>query len=532
MSEARKSIEARTGTGGGDDVDALLDPLFAEARRNPPDAAHLAWFLRGVPRANSRRWPLRAVGALLASAAGIAVAVMLLWPAAPPAFAWQRVVDAMQNAPIVHMARADGSELWVQRGVFEASWDADGSHAQYWDFKAGTQANFQKQRNAIIIFTCDLLPDWTDFFGRHTLEGLIDDRARWGQSFFDSYRVVSAKRDDRDVYVLTATEPTCANEYVIDASTDRIISSIEDGRRVTYDYPDSGPRDLTELGVPADTPVIDGTASPELRALGDRVDAAQQAGFGDYRAMIVESWADSEWHRVTRDGDTIRTESFAAPDEIPQDPAALSELARELLAADEPALRRIATTVFDGETERSTSFDKDGRVRDESIRPVPQHMSWSYCLAGEAWRARSFFASTWEQQYEYLAPDDAGLAGYRGLGQANNVSRPWLVERWFDPEHGYRLAREIHWEDSDGSWQLDDEWRRGFDARPRTVVTPRVDDPAEGFESRVTLWDSVRPGEWYPAIRETHRLVAAGDGSWVIDAAAAPEWRVIVAEAR
>lgn len=522
------------------DADAVLDPLFERARGNPPTAAELAWFLRGVPRARRGRWVTRAVGTVLASAAVIGLAVVLLVPAAPPAFAWERVIAAMEAAPVVHTIK-NGDEFWVRVHHFMAARRNGGAFASFTDLEALERWVYDAEHNRIWVANCDANDSLVRGFATHTWEALRErfevlEEGLDGHEPGELYDVEVRSDMEGDVYVLTARQQTLERagdvfgvsppkQVVVDVQTGRLVSV--DG--VRYAYPETGPRGLADLGVPQDAPVVDGRA-PELLPLREQVLAAMAEDLGDHRVVVVSNQSWRGWARTTVVGTQVRVEFFQRPEDIPQDPQVLRALARQMLTDEEPDLRRQALRVCDGTVERATFFDDNGDVAGQSMRTSRASHVWHSTLGGYVWyrSPRFFFGSARYRHDELLGPDDAGLIGHRMILQGDAMDRPSMREYWFDPQRGYRLARTRSIDDPNAAWQVLEGWREAYREHVTILVRPKVEDPPDGGESRVIEWAELRPGQWYPAIREGRELEQRADGTWV--PTGEPAYTVIVAE--
>jgi len=60
----------------------------------------------------------------------------------------------------------------------------------------------------------------------------------------------------------------------------------------TYDYPESGPRDIYEAGAPRGAKVIDRRSSENVQKLLNEVQRRYDQGYGDCIAMVLQSWID------------------------------------------------------------------------------------------------------------------------------------------------------------------------------------------------------------------------------------------------
>jgi hypothetical protein len=236
------------------------------------------------------------------------------------------------------------------------------------------------------------------------------------------------------------------------------------------------------------------------------------------------------WARTTVVGAQVRAEFFERPEEVPQDPQVLGAIAHQMLTDERPDLRRQALRVCDGTVERATFFDDNGDVAGQSMRTSRASHVWHSTLGGYVWNRSpvSFFGGTSYRHDELLGPDDRGLVGHRMFLQGDAASRPRIREYWFDPQRGYRMARTRSIEDPNAAWQILEGWREAYREHVTILVRPKVDDPPIRRETKVIEWAELRPGQWYPAIREGRKLEQFADGTWA--PTGEPSYTVIVAE--
>lgn len=167
-------------------------------------------------------------------------------------------------------------------------------------------------------------------------------------------------------------------------------------------------------------------------------------------------------------------------------------------------------------SETSVWFDENGAILGRRVCPryaafIPLHT----LEAKTGWiRARAFFGSWPDQQYDYLGPNEKGWVGYRCRGQANNCSRPYLQERLFDPQRGYVPCSSSWQDDPQADWQLKSDWQEEYSRDPSVAIQCPPDVPARRGEGEVLEWAQLRPGQWYPAVRRSRQLERAPDGTW------------------
>jgi hypothetical protein len=242
------------------------------------------------------------------------------------------------------------------------------------------------------------------------------------------------------------------------------------------------------------------------------------SGFGAYRMIYIWTLGGLGVHHVISDGRQCRCDTI-----LLSDPswalADLPELARRYWDYDPSATPPKSVLLFDGEVETRMSFDEEGRPTSRFVCGALPSVSWTHTLEHLAWGLRQgfgFFGDWTDRQDQFVGPDSLGRLGCRTLGQANNISRPWRYERWYDPQHGLALGLLRSQEFPTATWQLDANWQEKYvnDNTSCTLRSP-VDAPTESHEHEVLEWAELRPGQWYPRLVRMHTLIQTPDGRWV-----------------
>ena len=76
---------------------------------------------------------------------------------------------------------------------------------------------------------------------------------------------------------------------ILRADTNEEITTV-----TTYDYPESGPRDIYEAGAPKDAEIVDLRLAEDAKKLLDEVQGRYDRGYGNCIAMILQSWVDED----------------------------------------------------------------------------------------------------------------------------------------------------------------------------------------------------------------------------------------------
>lgn len=499
-----------------------LASTFALARAYPPTAHELECFLRCVPPAT--RGAARRIGrifggiaaAATAASAGIVGAVVLLAPTAQPkALGMSAVIEAMRRVELIKTV-SDTHQTWESPGQFYAVRSLDGQSAGFWNYIEQWRATYQARRGCVMISSVDPPPISGSMVGATTLDELIRQLESVGNALESRWERRDAMLDGRPVIELTSrvADPTDQARLVIDARDGRLLQRTLRSETVHFEYPDHGPRDIYDLGVPPDVKVVDGRASPQIFELRDRL-RASTGRFGGYRAGVVRSGSAPTRYRFTTDGRRIRIDSPAFPEKEELTLEGLKAVARQLALCDgvDPLSH---VSIFDGQREVSAGFDASGAITHAELRSRDYALAWYASLEElSGGRPDSFFGLWPDRQDEYLPAAENGWVGYRTRGQANSVSRPYLWERWFDPARGFLPAVSRTCKFPSADWQIDSNWADKYEYPP-TVGDHRTapQAPAEGHELRVIEWGELRPGVWYPAVKVGGPLVQNADGDW------------------
>ena len=512
-----------------------LESLFAKARRSPPQDAQLIHMLRAVRRGRDSR-PIRmvrrAVPWMAAAAAIAAVVLIVVGIDQPPAFALSQVAESLRQVAVVKQTSPNGAVSWESPGRYVAHTKPDGSSVAFWNFESQTHATFDASRGCIMLATCEPLSKGLRWTGGLSLDELVETAESWGSSFDEKWERGEVEIEGKVFVELRAkTAGSGASRILIDPETRLVVRSGSPGRWTEYEYPSEGPRDLYDLGVPRDTPVVDGTASAELLELRRKVLAARGDGFGSYRMVSVSTVGGSGMHRVITDGHRYRVENYFAAEASNWTLEELRSRAVEQIDFEPLSARPAAFTIFDGQTETQVHFDKTGKLIIRSVRPAPFASFQTHTLKVRTWRHGDGFFHPWaDRQDEYVGPDDRGWVAMRVLGQANLIVRPWLYETWYDPARGYRVVKQANTQFAQAPWQLDASWNVRYDASPQAVLRGSSDSPDERSEWEVLEWAELRPGQWYPALSRSRQLKRSEDGEWREGGERAATYTFVVAQ--
>lgn len=518
----------------GENVDAVsamdeqsLEPIFERARRWSPSTRQAMRMLREVDddsRRHGRMWMRKTVTGL-ASAAAIGAAVLLLfWPTYPRAWALADVSRIMGDAPIIKRISSDGI-TWNCRSRYCAVVSADGSRIWFQDYASDEIAHYDGNRGehgVIFLNTTDPSDTWVipNREIENDLQKFIEEAARKGHAFEELWDREEIVESGKPMIKITLKERkrTPVYEHVIDGRTGMIDRSTSWTDTIRYEYPDAGPRDIYDLGVPRDTEVIDSRATPELLDLRDRVVTAMDIDYGPHVMMKIQSGRSTYLERFVSDGERYRTDKFPAHDFDLSSPQKMALVAEQLIESDLGSLTR-ANRLFDGREVTHVSRSKDGIATGRYTYDRRLAMSFAYSLRESTWWSEKgvfFSRGQWSAQWEFLGPDMAGREGFRILSQANELDRPRLHEVWYDPSHGL-LPDQMRWITfPDPDWQLNPDWHEEYIKGVKSSLVRLLPEaPAQGTMREVVEWGELVPGVWYPMLSITRFIVRNDEGDWV-----------------
>jgi hypothetical protein len=239
----------------------------------------------------------------------------------------------------------------------------------------------------------------------------------------------------------------------------------------TFDFPETGPASIYDLGVPRDLPVVKRSDSDKVAVLAvvstlEAAKAALNRFPARYRAVVWDNNRESEVEIVWRDGRKIHhNHYFNLPaDRHPEHHLALPATVQDVLrwaGTQTP----ISTYMLDGEREYTRHYAHPvyADSRDEA------RVMWH--------RGRDLLPSNSkpiEQQWPHAdrnpahveiignAPEE--LSMYIGLREDHGDVR---YEYYVDSEHDHLCARKITWRQRSGQWEKEREYEySGFTRLP------------------------------------------------------------------
>ena len=263
-----------------------------------------------------------------------------------------------------------------------------------------------------------------------------------------------------------------------------------------FDFPESGPTSIYDLGVPRDLPIVknyDKVAVPSIVEVVEAGKAATERFPTRYRAIRWDNDEESEIEVVWRNGEKVHHyHYFNLPvDEHPQYHLELPVTSEEVLnwTKTQPP---VSIYIFDGERQYSRhqhpAFD-DMREPEVRVMRLKEDLLPSGSKPVEQWP----YANRNPNRFEYIedAPDE--LSNYIGLRiDMADIRRDFYI----DPERDYICVRWIWWKERSGKWEKKREYELSDFARlpqgqlyakKRILIT--YPDPERGTDRGGANWN-------------------------------------------
>jgi len=266
----------------------------------------------------------------------------------------------------------------------------------------------------------------------------------------------------------------------------------------TFDFPQTGPAGIYDLGVPRDLPIAKSYDKAPVPSV-EKVIAAAKAALARfpsrYRVVVWDNTKETEIKVIWRDGGKIRFDLyFNLPlDRHPQYHLALPAQAQDVLkwTQTQPP---ISTYMSDGEKTYTRHYA-------HPVYPDSRNEVRILRLQG-----RDGFPSSSkpiEEQWRYT---DYGPAGFGVIGDAPEELRGYIGLRaggpeirqdfYTDPQHDFICVRWIRWKQKSGDWVKEWETRKGdFIQLPQgpwyaaKQVGINYIDPDGSMVTRETVWN-------------------------------------------
>lgn len=514
--------------------DLLLSQLAAGVAANMPDRKE-----RLVQALGSRRpqrtnhlmqWRgmMRSRMTKLALAAGIVLVILLglhLGRPLGPSITWADVRDASLAQRWLHMKYDNGNEEWLNLQTGDRfSKDRNGrcvarNHArnamQRYDPRDGQQIIDTRWR-----IGGEVPPAWEPKTAWESMIGPLEAIAEYREANdWDDVEIHADQRGGEqlirfDCYFIDAAGKRFLTRQIWADPKTRLPVTLQDlaGQKdqerfiaATFDFPETGPASIYDLGVPQDLPIVrpydyDKPVAPSVAAVLEAAKAALERFPARYRAVVWENDRESEVRVTWRDGKKIRYSNyFNLPADLgPPYHLKLPATAQEALLWTQ-AQTPVDASLCDGERlyQRQFAHPVVGGTSDVGT------VMWQYT-------ERDWFdlvvhsTSPMQEQWPYLkwyyepalleviADGPEELTKYIGLRVNRGDTRE---DFYIDPEHDYLCVRNIPWELRSGQWEK--KWEHeysGFTQLPEgqwhTAKHVQVFYPAPGRNK------AARPANW------------------------------------
>jgi hypothetical protein len=267
----------------------------------------------------------------------------------------------------------------------------------------------------------------------------------------------------------------------------------------TFDFPQTGPASLYDLGVARDLPIVrtyDKVTPPAVQEVLANAQAALARFPSRYRAVVWDNTRESEINVIWHDGVKIRFDLyFNLPlDMHPQHNLVLPANARDVLrwTQTQPPM---STYLFDGEKSYRRHYVHpvypDSRAEARVLR---ERDAKGLPLPGKPIEQQWPYANYNPAGFEVITEAPAELREYIGL---RTIGTDRHQDFHLDPQHDFICARWIWWQQRSGQWEKHSEEECSdflrlppgqWYATRRTVVTYHP-DPKRGTVQSSRNWN-------------------------------------------
>ena len=327
------------------------------------------------------------------------------------------------------------------------------------------------------------------------------------------------------VYTITATEKGMHYRLIVDEKAQRIVRMESDGAHgplgsgpttMEFSYPETGPADIYELGVPRDAKVVEMLPSADLIDLRENIEAARRRFAPRYYAVIwlgqLKPDGGYKLDRlavVRKSGDRCRVDTYVAPyDPIAghRDSRVFGRLAPDDVAALESWLagRPIVNSHFGSPDGRKAHvwirLNHEGDLVRLKIRMgipsdlIVEQLTWAGRISDDE---------------RMLPPKESESSSLLGVGSQRQgrvrrgeiIGFPLKIERFWNPDRDYALQLREDMRDAHAPWQEDKDWMAEADPellRKRWQSNaPKMREYWQTHTTRVTEHGTTSAGRWY-----------------------------------
>ncbi|MEN6334177.1 MAG: hypothetical protein ABFE01_07930 [Phycisphaerales bacterium] len=305
------------------------------------------------------------------------------------------------------------------------------------------------------------------------------------------------------LYVDPQSKLLCGGEATASGADGVVISTAE----ISYDYPQTGPGDIYDLGVPRDAKVVNDALANEFQALWKQYREVRAEAANQYIAIITHAdrkgiitrldvdYRSDRKHRMERHSVFHNGEMV---DQLwPQYKEQLGDSFESLLSWAhnhyDDSQGTLAVYLYDGECYGSTIRSGVNGWRERVRLRTSADPSPLESLADLAWPRIASTARIIEDDYARRN----GLTCIESLSQGRMTRDGWpsLPARflyYLDPAWDYMCRRQVTERRPDADWQQDKEWLAGVDPNKTRDGSVAVQEITEAFEAP--------NGRWYPVV--------------------------------
>ena len=218
-----------------------------------------------------------------------------------------------------------------------------------------------------------------------------------------------------------------------------------------FDFPESGPTSIYDLGVPRDLPVVkeyDKTASPSVAQVFEAGKAAVENFPSRYRAIVWQNEGSHEIDIIWHDGDKIRQSRyfslFEEPHHLP-----VPCTSTEVLQWTQTQVP-IGVTMVDGEKRYRRKNPHPGFKDTDSQPAVRVNRGKSLMLSSWPCDKQWPYVEQAASRFEFIQDLPQELSGCIGLRRDSGDIRR---EMYIDPAHDYICIKWIWWKLRSGNWE-------------------------------------------------------------------------------
>jgi hypothetical protein len=470
----------------------------------------------------------------LVTAAGIIVAILIsvshFHETVVQAVEFEEITQAMQHVPWMHMtksgfeggANATGEEWIGFESRIHAGKEPDGT-VHFSSEKDHRLFVYQPNTRVITISYLEAFPmDVTSpttlvesmykmlkNLGAKTVAKMGEYKGQRAQ--VQEFTLQTPSADDAETKELTLyINPDSKLLYGAKLSGADANGKVTMAGEITFNYPETGPQSIYDLGVPRDARIVDNTPAPDFLAVSAEYSRCKAQAAQEYLAVIVhQEDPASEVVRMLdvdyRSGRRERHECYflspggeAIPELGRQSRALLDRNLEPLLAwarrhYDDPGAR-LSIQLYDGQYYNWIDRNGEGAWGRLNKAYSPQgDIEVSQTMASQAWPT---IAST-----ARIIPDDYaqqnGWICLENLTQGRvfpggAVGHPGRFLYYLDPAQDYLCRRQVMERRPDAEWQEDKSWLKNADPKKMIGGGMTVFEITEVFQAP--------NGHWYPRV--------------------------------